>query len=213
METINDRIQNIINERFNGNVAAFAREVGIPQTTLVSILGTRKSKPSYDVITKIMSANALEVSAEWLILGTKNDDKKTSTTTTIPLIPHTAAAGFLSSSIPGVRLEDCEQYAVADFVAKGADFLVRVSGDSMSPRYNNGDIVAVKVLCRSQFVQWGKVYVLDTTQGLIVKRILPGPTPNSILCRSEDIINYPDYTIEKTDIRAIALVIGGIKIE
>ena len=40
METINDRMELIINERFDGNKAAFAKKIGLPPTGLSSYLGT-----------------------------------------------------------------------------------------------------------------------------------------------------------------------------
>lgn len=68
--TINERIQTIINEAYNGNVSKFCREVGVKQPTMNTILGERKSKPSYDVIYAISNALALEsISIEWLVTG------------------------------------------------------------------------------------------------------------------------------------------------
>lgn len=70
MNSINDRIQSIINERFKGNVSAFCRSVDVKQPTMNTILGERKSKPSFDVINSILNAKALiDIDANWLITG------------------------------------------------------------------------------------------------------------------------------------------------
>lgn len=70
MNSINDRIQSIINERFKGNVSAFCRSVDVKQPTMNTILGERKSKPSFDVINNILNAKALiDIDANWLITG------------------------------------------------------------------------------------------------------------------------------------------------
>lgn len=70
MNSINDRIQLIINERFNGNTSAFCRSVDVKQPTMNTILGERKSKPSFDVISNIINAKALnDIDANWLITG------------------------------------------------------------------------------------------------------------------------------------------------
>lgn len=67
-ETINDRIEVIINQRFNGNKAAFAKTVGLPPTGLSNYLGKqRRSKPSVDMVTKIITK--LNVDARWLLTG------------------------------------------------------------------------------------------------------------------------------------------------
>ena len=58
MDTINERIQFIINERFDGNTSAFCRSVDVKQPTMNTILGERKSKPSFDVISNIVNAKA-----------------------------------------------------------------------------------------------------------------------------------------------------------
>lgn len=68
METINDRMELLINERFNGNKAAFAKTIGLPPTGLSNYLGTkRRSKPSVEMVTKIVQV--LKVDAKWLLTG------------------------------------------------------------------------------------------------------------------------------------------------
>lgn len=66
-ETINDRIKIIISELFEGNASAFAREAKIKQPTLNTIIGERKSKPSYEILNAI-TLN-LNINAEWLLTG------------------------------------------------------------------------------------------------------------------------------------------------
>lgn len=66
---IHDRIRRIIDDKFNGNVSSFCRYTGIKQSTMNTIIGERKSKPSYDVLVSIVSANSLNVSPEWLLTG------------------------------------------------------------------------------------------------------------------------------------------------
>lgn len=51
METINDRMEMLVNQRFNGNKAAFAKTIGLPPTGLSNYLGTkRRSKPSVEMV-------------------------------------------------------------------------------------------------------------------------------------------------------------------
>ena len=68
MKTINDRMEMLVNERFNGNKAAFAKAISVEPTTMSSYLGNkRRSKPSVDMVTKIVVA--LNVDARWLLTG------------------------------------------------------------------------------------------------------------------------------------------------
>lgn len=64
---INERFETIINVLYNGNKRAFAYSVGISPTVVENVVGKRKGKPSYDVLSKIC-ANA-NVSAKWLLTG------------------------------------------------------------------------------------------------------------------------------------------------
>lgn len=68
METINDRMEMLVNERFNGNKAAFAKAIGTERATLSNYIGSvRRSKPSVDMVAKIVTA--LDVDARWLLCG------------------------------------------------------------------------------------------------------------------------------------------------
>lgn len=70
METINDRIEQLINDKFDGNKAAFAKSIGFPPTGLSNYLGNkRRSKPSVDMVTKIITK--LNVDPYWLLTGTE----------------------------------------------------------------------------------------------------------------------------------------------
>ena len=54
----------LVNQRFNGNKAAFAKTIGLPPTGLSNYLGTkRRSKPSVEIVL------ALDVDARWLLTG------------------------------------------------------------------------------------------------------------------------------------------------
>ena len=78
METINDRMEMLVNQRFGGNKAAFAKTIGLPPTGLSNYLGTkRRSKPSVDMVTKIVLA--LDVDARWLLTGEEAPKQSVST--------------------------------------------------------------------------------------------------------------------------------------
>ena len=126
----------------------------------------------------------------------------------IPLIPLEAVAGFPAADSEGVYLEDCERYTIPEFEAKGANFLIRVSGDSMFPLYNNGDIIACRKITDILFFQWGGIYVLDTSQGALVKRVEDAEDDdNSILCISEN-PRFKPFHLPKSDIRSLSIIIG-----
>lgn len=78
METINDRMEMLVNERFNGNKAAFAKSIDMSPTSMSSYLGTkRRSKPSVDMVAKIVIN--LDVDARWLLTGEETTQQSVST--------------------------------------------------------------------------------------------------------------------------------------
>lgn len=128
----------------------------------------------------------------------------------IPLIPFEAMAGALTSEQTVLEYE-CERYVVPAF--KGADFLIPVKGSSMYPKYSSGDIVACqRISMNDLFFQWNKVYVIDTNQGPLIKRIKPGSDKNHVLIVSDN-EKYEPFELPYSAIYAVALVIGVIRLE
>lgn len=134
-----------------------------------------------------------------------------SSTHTLPLIPLEAFAGPGLPSYDDQRIEDF--YTVTEF--KESDFLIRVKGDSMTPKYNGGDLVACKKIPMDSayFLQWGRVYVIGTrSQGIMIKRVRPAGDPAWITCVSDN-PQYAPFDVPKEDIVSIALVNGAITLD
>ena len=129
----------------------------------------------------------------------------------IPLIPIDAMAGFGTGGVQ-VMDYDTKKYVVPEFTELNVDFMIRVKGSSMYPKYNSGDLVACKKLVLSDiFFQWNKVYVLDTDQGALIKRIKKGSEDNLLIV--SDNPAYEPYELHLSKIHAIAIVLGVIRLE
>lgn len=128
----------------------------------------------------------------------------------IPLIPIDAAAGFLSGVGAQVLEYECERYLIPGF--KGAEFLIRISGDSMTPKYESGDIVACQRLESDTFLQWNKVYVIDSEQGVLIKRIKPGRADDTLTLVSDN-IEYAPFEIDRRQVFGLGRVIGLVRLE
>ena len=156
-----------------------------------------------------------EVSPSWLLTGKGNmlvdlDNPPAGPKEGIPLIPLSAMAGALTGEQSVLEYE-CERYVIPAF--SGADFLMPVKGNSMMPTYISGDIVACQRVPKSDiFFQWNKPYVLDTSQGAIIKRIKPGSDKQHVLIVSDN-KEYDSFELSYNDIYAVALVIGIIRLE
>lgn len=127
----------------------------------------------------------------------------------LPLIPVDAMAGYGTGDFQVMEYE-AERFIVPTF--KGADYLINVRGSSMYPKYNSGDIVACKHLPLDTFFQWNKVYVLDTVQGVLIKRVCKSESEGYVTIVSDN-KSYDPFELHKSDIRSIAIVIGVIRLE
>lgn len=90
------------------------------------------------------------------------------------------------------------------------DYTVSVRGDSMSPEYKSGDVIACLDVTKSSFIQWGRVHILNTAQGVMLKKIYDND--DSVRCVSINTEEYPEYCIPKEEIYTIGLVVGSIRI-
>ncbi|MDO4214111.1 MAG: S24 family peptidase [Bacteroidales bacterium] len=154
-----------------------------------------------------------DLNREWLLYGEGSMlvDKESISVgvCSIPLIPIEAFAGYGSPAFDDMRVED--YYQVAEF--KQADFLIRVKGNSMYPKYSSGDIIACKVVKETLFFQWNKIYAIYTrSQGVMVKRVKKSTMEGYILLVSDN-EKYEPFDVPLSDIEAIALVIGVIRVE
>ena len=213
-----DILEQLISHYANGNKAKFATLLGIsPQS-----ISTWLARNTFDV-DKIY-ANCVGISGDWLLTGHGSMLKTEHTKEVIPhvahqtdnpkegipLIPIEAMAGALTCEQTILEYE-CERYVVPIF--KGADFLIPVKGSSMYPKYSSGDIVACqRVAMSSLFFQWNKVYVIDTDQGALIKRIKPGCDKDHVLIVSDN-EKYDPFELPVSAIHAVALVIGVIRLE
>ena len=160
-----------------------------------------------------------DLNTGWLLTGegemlrTATDDSAADKQKALPLIPFEALAGYLSTDNEGVMVEDCEQYVIPEFDRRGAEFIIRVSGSSMYPKYSNGDLLGCKKVNDVLFFQWGKIYVLDTSQGALVKRVYEHENKDFVMLVSDNKDVYPPFPIPKSDIRSLSIVVGGVRLE
>lgn len=63
--TVNQKIEELIIRECKGNKSEFARRVGVSPTVIENIVGSRKGKPSFEVLSKILGSD-LSVDPSWL---------------------------------------------------------------------------------------------------------------------------------------------------
>jgi transcriptional regulator with XRE-family HTH domain len=126
---------------------------------------------------------------------------------TRPRLPLNVTAGG-KEILDAALLSQCEQVPVVPMFPNYT-FTMKVTGESMQPYICPGDEVACLKIETPAFLQWGRIHVLFTSQGAIVKRIYDGG--EGIRCVSLNEA-YQDFTIPKSEIYSYNLVIGLIRI-
>ena len=211
-----DRIKQFIDSKGIA-VSAFEKSIGMSNDSFGKSLKSGGAIGT-DKLENILSVYP-NLSPNWLLTGEgamlKGEDlpvahQTTSSKEGIPLIPLSAMAGALTGEQTVLEYE-CERYVVPAF--NGADFLIPVKGNSMTPTYVSGDIVACqRVPMTDLFFQWNKPYVLDTAQGTLIKRIKPGSDKDHVLIVSDN-EQYDPFELPYSEIHAVAMVIGIIRLE
>ena len=224
METKKERLEHFI-AAMGYSVREFERAIGVSNGTVRHITDALSAN-----LKEKISANFPQLSMNWLLTGegemlrsskaapsqpdvNERPVLKEVTQGGLPLIPIDAVAGFNGWDECGVSEMDCTHYDVPDFAAAHADFLIRVSGSSMYPKYSSGDILACRKIDEITFLQWGKVYVIDSRQGAMVKRLFPIEGDSAMLLCKSDNPNYPPFELPKEEIRSLSIVVGAIRLE
>ena len=202
-------------------VATFEKSIGMSNASFGKQL-KKKGAIGSDKLENILRIYS-DLSPQWLMTGEgemlksdedRSEDKGRIDTKdydhaigTRPRIPYDASAGTLSIAVNPVLHNDCEHIPVIPTFPR-YDFTIVTRGDSMLPEFQSGDELACAFVKESSFIQWGRVHVLDTAQGVVVKKIFNNK--DNILCRS---INkeYPDFEVPKDEIYHIAIVVGLLR--
>lgn len=208
--TINERVKHMIEALgLNGNTFSIA--AGINPSVLNHILNGRNA-PSYGMLKKMVLPFD-NINVEWLITG-KGDvfkPKAEINKNGVPLIASEAAAGFGTAHFSINESNIQERYIIPDFI--DVDFMIRVKGDSMYPKYSSGDIIACRIIRDSKFIQWNKCYVIATKeQGLLVKRVKEGQTKDLLTMVSEN-AEYNPFEVPINEITGFALIVGAVRLE
>lgn len=90
--------------------------------------------------------------------------------------------------------------------------IVKVSGDSMKPVINNGDMIAIREIKNPQLIFWGQIYVILLEDYRMVKYIRKHDNPDRVILRSEN-KEYDDIEIEKKEICDLFIVENIIRID
>lgn len=127
----------------------------------------------------------------------------------VPLLPVSAQGGSFNDFVESIKESDCEKIVSP---VKAADFAITVSGDSMMPRFPSGCKILIKKVNEKAFIEWGHVYVLDTCNGVVIKKIEPGTDEHELVCESFNPA-YKPFRVNMDDIYGVYKVIMMMTLE
>lgn len=205
--TVKDRLKAYLSAK-NISMAEFGRRIGVSGAYVTSM---RKSIQP-DKIEKIRTEFP-DLDIDWLLTGKEKEQKQTvdiALRDSAGTRPHVDlyAAGGGNEVLDGVTLARCEQVPVVPMLPR-YDFTIRVTGESMQPQIMPGDVVACMRIDEPTFLQWGRIHVLSTSQGIVIKKIFDAG--DGIRCVSFN-KDYPDFVIPKQEIYSFNLVVGLIRL-
>lgn len=217
--TPSERLQNVIdNERLIKKT--FAEKIGFARPQAIyDVLSGKAKSISEQLANKIVSVFP-KYSKAWLMTGEGSMLKSEAGLSSAEeekfytyLLPVAAIGGELSGfDCDGVMLRDCERVIspVAD-----VDFAMPVIGDSMEPEYPSGARVMVKRVDPGDFIAWGNVYVLDTTNGPLIKEVQPSDKGDAfVLCRSHNPSGrYKPFDVPLASVRAMYRVVACVSLK
>lgn len=153
-----------------------------------------------------------DINVNWLITGEGEPIRvNVVATDTVPIVNMFALGGTLTEQLDSCSVNSLERVQTP---VSGSEMAIDVSGDSMAPKYPSGSRLFCRRVDDPTFIEWGKVYVIDTTQGAVVKELRPGSAPDSIMCYSlNDNKKYVPFEVPLSSVHSMWKVLAGLVIE
>jgi phage repressor protein C with HTH and peptisase S24 domain len=158
----------------------FARILGISQSTLSAAKNGDERYLTKSLVERVQALTS--------------PSQQFPSATSILVIPTEAMAGTLGEFSTSIAAYDCERIISP---IKDVDYAIKIHGDSMSPEYPSGSLALIKKINEKAFIEWGKVYVLDTVNGVVIKSVRKSERENEVECVSLN-PNYQPFRIDKS---------------
>ena len=194
------------------NPSDFAKGANVDVSGFSKML---KGKQTITVNTLKKVANAYGLNLKWLMDGvgdihapggSTTDFVANSSDETRLRIPMAVTAGLLTGFSDSIKSSDCEQMPIIKAFPP-YDCTMIVKGDSMEPKFEGGDEIAIRKVC--DVIEWGKTYVLDTRDGAILKRLYDDGDKFKCVSFNPE---YPDFEVNKDDVFGVYKVVGLLRI-
>lgn len=215
-------------------LTAIINENGMSAKKFSEHIGAKSPQVLYDVLkgrngiskelAAMIHAKCVNYSYAWILTGKDGEANQTNqlsdsitytysdtmneyvnTAYKVPFLPLSAYGGTLQQFVEAAKDPNSDFESIISPI-KGVDFALPVASDSMSPDFPSGSQVLIKRINEKAFIEWNKVYVLDTCNGTLLKKLMPGSNSNKIKCVSIN-PNFPDFEVDKADINGFYRVL------
>lgn len=203
---IKDRVAAVLKEK-GLSVNKASAVLGIPQRTLnrqVNEGGNTTMELVYSILDSFP-----DISPQWLVAGEGTMYREQSDLSMEYAVPFydelPVSAGLRDAFDPGREVPG----SYISLPSSKADFFFPVSGTSMEPEINSGDIIGVKRLKPDEGFVHGGIYMVVTNDSRMIKRCYYDDHNQELIwCVSP---NYPSFPVNKNDICAMFRVVNRIE--
>ena len=206
MSTFGERLKNLRSEK-GSTQQDLADILGVGRATVAGY-ETKGKQPDYDKLNIL--ADYFSTTIDYLlgrsdIKNPSSSAKKPSKGVKIPVL------GKVAAGIPIEAIEDIEDYEeiTEEMASKGEYFALRIKGESMEPRFTDGDVVIVR---RQEDVESGEIgVVIVNGADATVKKVMK--QENGILLVATNQSVYPPKFYDNKIIESLPVKILGRVIE
>lgn len=199
VDIITDAFKTLKIKGFVHSQRDFAFLLGVNEATISKALKGDAKYLTDSLMSKVSALMSEKTGAEdysWMQDSLAVTPQENASPYTLPVLPTEAMAGTLGEFAVSIQGYDCEKMVSP---IKDVDYAIKVCGDSMSPEIPNGSQILIKKIWEEEFIEWGKIFCLDTKNGAVIKKVYPTADPEVIECRSLN----PDYPPFKVNVRHI----------
>lgn len=205
-ETVKERLLSFI-DYSKLNKAKFAEKAGLSASFVNNIY--RSIHP--DSVAKIRIAFP-ELNIDWLLhgkgemLNKPKGEEEIEKEGMIPVLPLALVGMAITPEL--AKLKNCEKIFCP---IESAEFAIKMAGSEMFPIIPDGAYIILKERDINEPINYGKVYVLDTPNGTIVRFLYPSEKEDSIMCVSAA-DTFPTFDVKKTRVSGMYQAMAVIQV-
>lgn len=215
MENTGKNIINLILNELGIKAPTFANRIGVKYQRILDIQNGKTKKVS-PVVAQSIIESFPQFNKVWILTG---EGEMLNTPSELPVKSTTSGVPYYNVDFIGgfdIILNDqttTPEYLIDFKEYNKATCWCNITGHSMEPEINHGDIIALKEITDFSFLPYGEVYAIITTNGMrTVKRIGPASSPeNYSLIPTNKSPEYGVQEIPRNYIYKVYQVLGSVK--